>query len=95
MVLAQYLHFFYYMLLGTNIKRKLRGPTLMHVLYTRRLEDKKIIKLYREFQAIVEDDKVLSEFKFFLGYWVDRLFLLIALVGINYMYNKRRSYEFC
>ncbi|XP_063948192.1 protein PAF1 homolog [Daucus carota subsp. sativus] len=48
-------------------RKKGRGPTLMNNVYTRRPDEKKIIKLNFELQAIADDDKVLSEFKNFLG----------------------------
>ena len=48
-------------------RKKGRGPTLMNNVYTRRPDEKKIIKLNCELQAIADDDKILSEFKNFLG----------------------------
>nr|XP_017233268.1 PREDICTED: uncharacterized protein LOC108207323 [Daucus carota subsp. sativus] len=48
-------------------RKKGRGPTLMNNVYTRRPDEKKIIKLNCELQAIADDDKVLSEFRNFLG----------------------------
>ena len=39
----------------------------MNNVYTRRPDEKKIIKLNCELQAIADDDKVLSEFRNFLG----------------------------
>lgn len=39
----------------------------MNAVYTMRADEKKIIKLNIELQAVADDDKVLSEFKDFLG----------------------------
>ncbi|KAL6584563.1 hypothetical protein OROMI_003852 [Orobanche minor] len=52
---------------GTKKRKRGRGPTRMSKVFTRRPDEKKIIKLNCELQAVADEDKDLAEFKNFLG----------------------------